>query len=501
PATGNRRLMQDILRKEMGFAGVLISDWAAIEELVFHGVAADKKEAAQLAMNAGVDIDMCTNSYIKNIEPLIGEGRLTMEQLNEAVLRVLELKNRLGLFENPYRFADEKKAEEVILCREHRALAREAASSSMVLLKNDGQLLPLQEKGKRIALIGPYADCKHLYGAWSLLGRDEDTVSIREGLTELSPDDTITFAKGCYMLEKGEKLYGFRGLVKEERPLSEEQLMDEAVREAEQADLVVLALGECAYHSGEGGSRADIRLPKEQRKLLKKIAGVNKNIAVVLFHGRPLDIRDVTKYARAVLAAWFPGTEGGNAVCDILFGRKNPSGRLSMSFPYSTGQVPLSYHHLATGRPYNGDERNRFQSRYLDAPTEPLYPFGYGLSYTDFVYSKVNLTKTSLSKDKADDSITASLEVRNTGPLEGTETVQLYIQDICGSVARPVRELKGFRQITLVPGESRRVEFTVTEEMLRFTTADNCFESEPGKFRIFIGADSTTTNAVEFLLK
>lgn len=498
PATGNRHLMRDILREEMGFDGVLISDWAAIEELVYHGVAKDKKEAAALAMKAGVDIDMCTSCYRKYLRELVDEKDLPEEQLNEAVLRVLRLKNKLGLFENPYRFADVGKREETILCEEHRKLARKAATASMVLLKNEEQILPLPKEGKKIAFIGPYVTFKRLYGAWSLQGEDKDTVSVKEGILDLSPEDTITFAQGCYMFEKGETLYGFRGLVEEERTVSDSKLLEAAVREAKNADIVVLALGEHAYHSGEGGSRTNIKLPKNQRRLLKEIFKVNSNIVSVLFHGRPLDIREISLRSKAVLAAWFPGTEGGHAICDILFGDENPSGRLSMGFPYSVGQLPMSYHHFSTGRPYNGDEKNRFQSKYLDAPVEAMYPFGYGLSYSIFEYSKVSLSKNTLNLKEQSDNITASVQVCNKGLVAGVETVQMYIQDVNASVVRPIRELKGFEKIKLLPGETMSVSFHITEEMLRFTTIHNQFESEIGLFRVYIGSDSMTENMKEF---
>lgn len=500
PSTGNKWLLREMLRKKMGFKGVLISDWAAIEELVFHGVAENKKEAARLALDAGVDIDMCTNTYVRNLKALVQEGTIKEDLLDEAVLRVLTLKNKLGLFENPYRFADEQKAKETILCEEHRKLAREAAVSSMVLLKNENRILPLPKKGKKIAFIGPYVEQKRLFGAWSICSEEKDTVSVKDGILDLSLDDTITFAQGCYLLDKGEKLYGYNGLIQERRTVSEEQLLESAVREAENADIVVLALGEHAYHTGEGGSRTNIKLLKPQRRLLNEIRKVNENVIVVLFHGRPLDIKEVTGQAKAVLAAWFPGTEGGHAICDILFGERNPEGRLSMSFPYSVGQVPLSYNRFSTGRPYNGDEKNRFQSMYQDAPVEALYPFGFGLSYTEFSYSGVRLSKKILSVETKGDTIIACVDVKNTGKFEGTETVQLYIRDLCGSVVRPIRELKGFSKITLVPGETKTVEFIISEEMLRFTTAKNRFESEKGRFVVYIGENSKTDNAAEFEL-
>lgn len=502
PSTANKWLMRDILRDKMGFKGVLISDWGAIGELVNHAVAADKKEAARLALEAGVDIDMCTESYFANTKALIDEGLISEELLDECVLRILELKNDLGLFENPYRFADEAKAKECILSKENRALARKAAGQSMVLLENHKSILPLSEKSGKVAFIGPYVDCKHLYGFWSLWGRDEDTASVRETVDELIKAGELSekpsFAQGSNFLKKGEKLVQFGGYADIPENEDEEGMLNEALSLAKEADTVVMLLGEHAFHSGEAGSRTDIRLPKPQRKLLDEVSKVNKNIVTVVFSGRPLDLRDVKKRSKAVLEAWFPGTEGAAALLDVLYGKVNPSGKVPMTFPRNVGQLPMCYNELPTGRPNNGDDTNRAMSRYLDVANTPLYPFGYGLSYTKFDISPVTLSSDTLTKDT---SITASVKVTNTGKVTGSEVVQLYIRDKVASVSRPVKEHKGFEKICLKPGEEKTVEFVITEDMLRFTTINNVYESEPGSFDVFVGNSSATDNKAEFILK
>ncbi len=499
PATGNQWLLRDILRKEMGFDGMLISDWAAIEELVYHGVAENKKEAARLAMEAGVDVDMVTGCYINHLRELIEEGSLQETQIDAAVMRVLELKNKLGLFENPYKDANDDQAAELCLCEEHRKLARKAAADTMVLLKNEEDILPLPKESKRIAVIGPYAEEGRLYGAWSLQGTDADTVTLKEGIEEAGIcTGRITYHAGCSLLEEGEKLYGFRGLVKQYYEKSNEELLQEAVAAAKEADIVVLALGEHAYHTGEGGSRAEIKIPNCQQRLLKEVAGVNAHIVTVVFAGRPLDLREISQYSKAVLYAWFPGSEGGSAVADILFGLQSPSARLSMSMPYCVGQVPVYYGGYTTGRPFNGNRTNRFQSIYQDIPNEPLYPFGYGLTYTSFTYSKPELDAEVMDRNT---TLHASVTVKNTGCRCGTETVQLYIRDLVGTTVRPERRLKGFIRITLEPGEEQRVTFAITEDMLRFYDLHMNFVSEPGEFSALIGSDSTTDNAVGFTLR
>lgn len=495
PSSGNRKLMREILRNEMGFEGVVISDWAAIEEMCKHGVAKDKKEAARLAVEAGVDIDMMTNCYCKNLKELVEKGAVSEALIDEAVLRILKLKNELGLFENPYKDADESEEEALILCLEHREAARKMAAETFVLLKNDG-VLPLSTKEKT-AFIGPYVSNREIYGAWSIFGRPEDTISVEDGVRNKGIGEVL-FAKGCEVPKDFLKSKDF--LNSEDQRMSAEEsgkLLREAVELAKEADKVVLALGEHRMWSGEAASRGDITLPYSQLELFRNIYAVNKNIAVVLFSGRPLDIRGISEKAAAVLAVWMPGTEGGNAIADMLFGDVNPSGKLSMSFPYSVGQVPVFYGQFRTGRPYTEGSDEGYVSRYLDIPNKPLYSFGYGLSYTEFTISPVRLSADKMSRA---DQITVSVTVKNTGTVKGQEVVQMYLEDVCGSVARPVRELKGFRKICLEPGEETEVQFKISEEMLRFYDINMDYVSEAGEFKVFVGNSSETENRASFVL-
>jgi beta-glucosidase len=499
PATGNQWLMKDILRDEWGFDGVLISDYAAIAELMTHGVAEDAKEAARLAIEAGVDIDMMTSVYVKNLKRLIEEGKISEELINASTMRVLELKNKLGLFEDPYRGASEEMEQELLLSEEHRLLAREIVGESIVLLKNDGAL-PLSKNDQKIAFIGPYVDNTSLSGLWSIHSDKDTVVTIKKAVLGKVNGAEVTFAKGCEILDPFTKIGGFagEGASGEQDPAVAKANLEEALALAKDSDVVVLALGEHFVQSGEGGSRADITLPEVQLDLFRKIYEVNENIVVVLFNGRPLDIREISEKANAILAAWFPGTEGGHGVANVLFNDTNPSGKLSMSFPFSVGQIPVHYNMFNTGRPFQkGQEGNRFASRYTDIPNEPLYPFGYGLSYTTFEYSDLTLDKDVLTSD---DVLTASVVVTNTGSYKGKETVQLYIQDKVGSVVRPLKELKGFKKITLEPGESQTITFQITEEMLRFFTSKMNFESEKGNFKLYVGGDSRTGLGKEFTL-
>lgn len=497
PASANKRYMREILRNEWGFDSVLISDWAAIEELISHGIAENEEEAARLAIEAGVDIDMCTPVYVGSLKKLVETGKVSEELINESCLRVLQLKNRLGLFEDPYHGAENIDRDKIILCKEHRDLCRKAAEESAVLLKNDDNLLPLNKKGLKIAFIGPYADNKWLFGAWSLLGEQKDVVSVREGIEGLKIKDKVRFDKGCRLVEKGSPIYGFLGDVITD-DADDEALLKQAVKDAKWADVVVMLLGEHSQQSGEGGSRGDIRLPKTQRKLLKTIAGYNKNIVSVIFAGRPLDLRDVSRASKSVMCTFFPGIEGGNAIARLLFGDVSPSGHLSMSFPYSVGQVPVHYDIFNTGRPYEGDATNRFKSKYSDIPVGALYPFGHGLTYSKFICSEVVL---SASEMKSGESITAYVMLTNAGECEATQTVQLYIRDVKGSVVRPIKQLKGFKRVTLKPKESARVDFAITEDMLGFTRADMSYGSEPGEFIAYIGDSSVTDNGADFTLK
>ena len=492
PSTGNRKLMREILRGKMGFQGVLISDYAAVKELIAHGLAEDEAEAARLALEAGVDIDMMSRCYSDFLCGQIERGEVAQELLDEAVLRVLELKKDLGLFENPFKDGSPEKEKELLLCEKHRSLAQKAAEESFVLLKNEENMLPLS-KEETTAFIGPFGEEKGLLGAWALFADREDTVTVKEGVERLCPGQI--WAKGCEILEPGQKwLRGYIPITEETWKQTEEaaeEKLKEAVEAAEKADRVVLLLGEQELESGESGSCGHIGLPPSQMKLLKAIAQVNSNLILVVFSGRPLILTEACAYAKAVLFAWMPGTQGGPAVANVLYGYSNPSGKLTMTFPYHMGQIPVYYSDFATGRPQ--------MPGYIDIPKEPLYPFGYGLSYTEYAYSPVKLDQKVL--DSQTDVIHASVRVKNTGNMEGREAVQMYIQDVKGSVSRPVRQLKGFQKISLAPGEEKEVRFEIREEMLRFWTIDMEYRSEPGRFRVWIGTDSRTENGEEFYLR
>lgn len=499
PATGNKKLMRGILRDEMGFDGVLISDWAAIEEIIYHGYCADREEAAVRSAEAGVDIDMMTGIYCENLCRLVREGKLSEDLIDESCMRILELKNKLGLFENAYKDADETKEKEVILCKEHRDLAREAARKSFVLLKNEEKILPLG-KEKKIAWVGPYVHSRNLMGSWSFIGDAKDVTNLEEAVKAQADTTNMSFHAGSPMLGSDIRLEGFgEAMEQSHTPEEEETMLLEAVNAAKEADVVVLAIGEDRLQSGEATSNANIRIPEIQQRLLERVSKVNENVVVVLFNGRPIDLRDVVSKAKAVLEVWMPGTEGANAIADVVFGAYAPSGRLTMSFPYSVGQVPVHYNEYSTGRPHvPGKDKDRFRSKYLDIPNAPLFPFGYGLGYTSFEISDVTLDKTELGMEN---EIKASVTVKNTGDTAGTETVQLYIHDVAASVVRPVKELKDFRKVTLQPGEEQKVEFTINEKELRFLTENERVESENGVFEVFIGSDSTTENKAEFVLK
>lgn len=496
PSTGNRRLMRDVLRGEMGFDGVLISDWGAIGELTIHGIAADQAQAAELAIKAGVDMDMSSPCYIHELKGLVERGVIPEALVDEACWRVLTLKNRLGLFENPFKDLSTDDEAAILLCPEHRQAAQECAENSFVLLRNEDAVLPLR-RSERVAYIGPYVYSQLTCGSWSFFAEDEDAIPLHTALREQIGLDDSNFAPGCPIVDPDEALIGFQKPIAGEDIDAEKALAD-AVALAKSADKVVLTLGEHREQSGEAASRGTISLPDCQLKLLDAVAAVNPNVIVLLYCGRPMDLRAVQAKAKAILVVWMPGTEGGPAIVRTLYGDCAPSGRLTMSFPYALAQVPLYYNHLNTGRPFAGDyRRERIASKYQDMPNEPLYPFGFGLTYTTFSYSPVRLDADRLTQGSA---LHASVTVTNTGSREGTETVQLYLRDLVGSVSRPVRELKGFQRVTLQPGESAEVTFPITEEMLRFWNIDMQFVSEPGEFDAFIGPDCHTDNRARFTL-
>ncbi len=501
PATINQKLMRQILREEMGFDGVLISDYAAILETVAHGASSDKKDAAYKALLAGVDIDMMTGCYAGELATLVKEGTIPESLIDESVLRILQLKNQLGLFEHPHKDGDPEKEARYILCPKHRALAREAAAASCVLLKND-KVLPIRPSQK-VAFIGPYIDNYEICSSWAVTGHPKDSVTVRQAAEELLPASDLTFCHGTSLLPRDHVFAGFAEPNRAEEFYADvfadpEKALADAVAAAKAADVVILCLGEHYLQTGEATSRTELSLPENQMELFCAVKAANPNVAVVLFNGRPLLLEELSRDAAAVLEAWFPGTEGGHAILDLLTGTKNPSGKLPMTFPRNMGQIPIYYNHFSTGRPLTGTDPQRFVSKYTDAPNTPLFPFGYGLSYAEFSYSDVSLSSDSLTSK---DSITASVQLKNTGACTGTEVVQLYIQDVAASTVRPIRELKGFTRITLTPGETQTVSFQISEAELAFHRADGSYGTEPGTFRVWIGGGSATENGTEFTLR
>ena len=498
PATANTWLMRKILREEMGFQGVLVSDYNAIGELIDHGVARDKMDAARQALEAGTDLDMMSGCYMSSLEELVKEGKVKEELIEEAVWRILQLKNKLGLFEDPYRGMDRQAPSREIFTEENRQKARKAARDSMVLLENNEGFLPLK-KEEKVAFIGPYTEELHILGAWSFFGDMEKAVTCRQGIEEKGA--RAVFAKGCGVVNPGQTLYGFRyNMTNPDTWEETETMIVKAAALAADCDKVILLIGEAPIQTGEGSSRGDITIPKAQKKLLEAVTKANKNTGAVIFAGRPLDLREVREKTKAILYAWMPGTEGGRAVADLLYGEEAPRGRLSMSLPWSVGQVPVFYGELSTGRHIEDGEwvENRFLSRYSDMPNQPLYPFGYGLSYTAFSYSPVELDKEEI---RMGEPLKISVTVENTGNCRGTETVQLYITDKFASTARPVRQLKGFVTLTLEPGEKREAVFTLTSEDLKLYNRAMEYLAEPGEFIAWAGPDSRTKNGKEFRLK
>ncbi len=470
PATAHPWLMQDVLRQQWGFRGLVISDYAAISDLMVHGVAADAKDAAKQAFACGCHMEMCSSTYIHHLKELIREGTFTEAQLDEAVLAVLELKNKLGLFEDPYRGASVDTYEAVCANPASRTLVRKAAAESAVLLKNNG-ILPFDTEVASVALIGPMADEHGIIGFWSCNGRDSESITVKQGIENALPHAKISCVKGCSNDWDDTDTSGF----------------DEAMTAAKNAQIVILCLGEPQDYSGEGNCRTDISLPGMQLQLAEKVIQANPNTAVVLFNGRPLAIPELDKLAPAILDMWFPGTEGGNAAADLLFGKANPCGKLSMTFPRSTGQCPIYYNHPSATHGKSAAEdlvRKRYCSNYIDCGNLPLYSFGHGLSYSHFVYEGLTLSGHTMS---ARDSITATITVTNASDRPGKETVQLYMRDLVASTVRPVQQLIDYQKVSFEANETKQIQFTITEPMLRLWNPRDQFVSEPGKFQISTG--------------
>lgn len=497
PASVNQWLLRDLLRKELGFKGIVISDYSAIEETINHGVSKDKKEAAYKAIMAGVDIDMMSNVYANHLKELVEEGKVPEKVLDESVLRVLELKNKLGLFENPYGNTNEEREKKILKSKENLECARKLTAQTFVLLKNEGKILPLK-KNKKVALIGPYADNIAILGSWSMFSDKSKIPTLKETFENKIGAENVFYAKGSEILEEKEinQILSADGgktvHIKNEKE-REKELLKEAVEAAKKADIIVLAIGEHYRQSGEACSRANIEISQIQQNLLNELAKLNKKIVTILFNGRPLVLKDISKKVDALLEVWFPGTEGANAITDVIFGEVNPSGKLTMSFPQATGQCPIYYNHYNTGRPHVNNVR--YVSRYQDIPTESYYPFGYGLSYSKFEYSDLKISSDKITKDSP---ITVKVKVKNNSNIPGKEVIQLYIQDLVGSIVRPVKELKAFKKEYFKEFEEKEITFKITVEMLKFWNEKLENKVESGKFKVFIGPNSEDTIEEEF---
>lgn len=491
PATGNKWLLTDVLRKEWGFKGFVVSDYTGVSEMIDHGMG-DLQAVSALALNAGLDMDMVSEGFLTTIKKSLAESKVTIAQIDQAARLILEAKYDLGLFVNPYKNCDESRAKTEIFTKSNRDIARKTAAESFVLLKNDKQLLPLKKSGT-IAVIGPLADAKeNMTGTWSVAAKNENAISVAAGMkTVAGTKAKIIYAKGSNLdydatFEEHATMFG-KTLHRDNR--SDAQLLEEALNVAKQADVIIAAIGESAELSGESSSRTNIEIPQAQKDLLQALVKTGKPVILVLFNGRPLVLTDEEKMVPAILDVWFAGSEAGLAIADAIFGNVNPSGKLTMTFPRSVGQVPIYYNHKNTGRPLANKEGKfeKFRSNFIDERNEPLYAFGYGLSYTTFTYSNL---KISTQLPKFNESIKITVDVANTGNYDGAEVVQLYIHDKVGSITRPVRELKGFQKILIKKGAKQTVTFEISSEDLKFYNNDMAHIAEPGEFTLFVGGDS-----------
>ncbi|HCK9371691.1 TPA: beta-glucosidase BglX [Salmonella enterica subsp. enterica serovar Typhi] len=503
PATSDSWLLKDVLRDEWGFKGITVSDHGAIKELIKHGTAADPEDAVRVALKAGVDMSMADEYYSKYLPGLIKSGKVTMAELDDATRHVLNVKYDMGLFNDPYSHLGPKESDPVDTNAEsrlHRKEAREVARESVVLLKNRLETLPLKKSGT-IAVVGPLADSQRdVMGSWSAAGVANQSVTVLAGIQNAVGDGAkILYAKGAN-ITNDKDIVDFLNLYEEAvkiDPRSPQAMIDEAVQAAKQADVVVAVVGESQGMAHEASSRTNITIPQSQRDLITALKATGKPLVLVLMNGRPLALVKEDQQADAILETWFAGTEGGNAIADVLFGDYNPSGKLPISFPRSVGQIPVYYSHLNTGRPYNPEKPNKYTSRYFDEANGPLYPFGYGLSYTTFTVSDVTLSSPTMQRDG---KVTASVEVTNTGKREGETVIQMYLQDVTASMSRPVKQLKGFEKITLKPGERKTVSFPIDIEALKFWNQQMKYDAEPGKFNVFIGVDSARVKQGSFEL-
>ena len=490
PATANKWLMTDVLRKQWGFQGFVVTDYTGIAELTEHGLG-DLQEVSAQALHAGIDMDMVSEGFLKTIKKSLETGRINKSELELGCRRILEAKYKLGLFEDPFRYCDDNRAKTEIFTPENREISRQIAAQSLVLLKNDLQILPLK-KGGTIALIGPLADNKlNMTGTWSVAADFSKCVSLLSGIKAAAGDETtILTAWGTNILNDSilDSRVSVFGKPSFRQNRSQKEMIDEAVEVAKKSDVIVAAMGECAEMSGECSSRSDISLPENQKELLKALLATGKPVVMVLFNGRPLTIPWEAAHVPAILEVWFSGTEAGNAIADVLFGKVNPSGKLTATFPQNVGQIPIYYSTKNTGRPLpEGAWFMKFRSNYLDVSNDPVYPFGYGLSYTNFDYGDLRL---STSQAKGNQTVTATINLTNSGKADGAEVFQLYIRDMVGSISRPLKELKGFQKVFLKAGETRPVTFKITPEDLKFYNGDLKYVWEPGDFVIMVGGNS-----------
>ena len=498
PATGNRWLMTEVLRDRWGFDGFVVTDYTAISEMMNHGMG-DLQTVSALALNAGTDMDMVADGFLNTLEQSLNEGKVTMSDIDKACRRILEAKYKLGLFDDPYRYLDAKRAKKEIYTPEHRAAARQLATETFVLLQNKDNVLPLQRKGK-IALVGPLANTRaNMPGTWSVAASSDRYSTLLEAMRRTVGDKAeVMYAKGCNVcydaeLEKNSTMFGRE--MRDNRP--DDVMRNEALRIARECDVIVAAMGEPSEMSGESSSRSDLSILDAQKDLLIALKATGKPIVLLNFSGRATVMDWEVENIPTILNVWFGGSEAADAICDVVFGDVAPSGKLTVTMPRNVGQIPIYYNHLNTGRP-NPKWFSKYTSNYLDVPNDPLFPFGYGLSYTTFEYSPLTLSSDAMT---ASGNITATVTVTNTGNCEGTEVVQLYIRDMVGSIARPVQELKGFERISLKPGESRNVTFTINADLLKFYNKDLDYVCEPGDFEVMVGANSRDVQRKTFTLK
>ncbi len=490
PATGNAYLQRKILKSDWGFDGFVVSDWGSINEMIPHGFAKDSKHAAEIAINAGSDMDMESNAYVAHLATLVKEGKVKESLIDDAARRILKVKFELGLFDNPYLYCDENYEKETVGKAAFHEGVLEMAKKSIVLLKNEKELLPLQKSGQKIVVIGALANDKTSpLGSWRIAADDNSAVSLLEGLQNYKGNQ-LSYVKGADVTE-GRTEFIWETKIN----TTDKSGFDEAIQAAKTADVVIMSLGEHGLQSGEGRSRTDIGLPGVQQELLEAVYKVNPNIVLVLNNGRPLAIPWADAHIPAIVEVWQLGTQSGNAIAQVLYGDYNPSGKLPMTFPRNVGQVPIYYNYKNTGRPFMTEPDSVFWSHYIDEKNTPLYPFGYGLSYAKFEYSNLSLSQKAFS---GNEQIEVSVTVKNSGKYAGKEVVQLYIRDLIASVTRPVKELKGFEMIELQPGESKKVNFTINKKTIEFYTAQSKWEAEPGDFKVFVGGNSVQTLENDF---